>query len=133
MVPWFSKLAESSELAHLTSQVAPFLSVYLPPALVPPAAQLAFGVQGVVGAVVGAAAVELDVVVVVVVVTTWPKVEEEDVVTGSMAGTELDEEEVVVVVVLVVTAAAACVEVEEDELAGGAAPPALVARAILDM
>lgn len=132
MVPWFSKLAESSELAHLTSQVAPFLSVYLPPALVPPAAQLAFGVQGVVGAVVGAAAVELDVVVVVVVVTTWPKVEE-DVVTGSTTWTELDEEEVVVVVGLVVTAAAACVEVEEDELAGGAAPPALVARAILDM
>jgi len=132
VVPWFSKLAESSELAHLTSQVAPFLSVYLPPALVPPAAQLAFGVQGVVGAVVGAAAVELDVVVVVVVVTTWPKVEE-DVVTGSTTWTELDEEEVVVVVGLVVTAAAACVEVEEDELAGGAAPPALVARAILDM
>ena len=50
-VGMFSVEAASSVLSHRTSQRAPILSVYLPPAgSVPPAEQFAFGLQGVVGA-----------------------------------------------------------------------------------
>jgi hypothetical protein len=67
-VTMFSVEAASSPFWHRTSQTAPILSVYLPPAgSVPPAKHFAFGLQGVVGAAVyvataaGADELELEV------------------------------------------------------------------------